>query len=101
MSPNLIDSMIEITAGAIGGNIVGEAMKDTNLGVVGNTLVGAIGGYAGVLGFSALFPAILDPRAGSIGLLVVQWLMGGVSGAIFTALVSLIKICVMRIVARR
>ena len=89
MSPTLIDSMIEITAGAIGGNAVGEAMKAANLGFAGNTLVGAVGGYVSVLGLTALFPTILSPRGGSIGLLVSQWLMGGVGGAILTVLVSL------------
>ena len=47
MSGPLINLIIQIVAGAIGGNAAGAALKDLNLGTRGNTIAGAIGGVAG------------------------------------------------------
>ena len=47
MSATLINLIIQIVAGALGGNGVGNALKDLNLGPLGNTIAGAIGGVAG------------------------------------------------------
>ena len=96
MSTTLFDSMIEITAGAIGGNFVGEAMRDASLGVFGNTLAGAIGGYGSVFLLAQLSPTIPISAGESIGSILGQWLIGGLGGAILTALV-----CVIRVLTRR
>ena len=47
MSEALINIIVQIVAGAIGGNGAGAALKDVNLGTLGNTIAGAIGGVAG------------------------------------------------------
>ena len=57
MSGPLINLIIQIVAGAIGGNAAGAALKDLNLGTRGNTIAGAIGGVAGGQILSALNPA--------------------------------------------
>jgi hypothetical protein len=44
MSGVLINLIIQIVAGAIGGNVAGGASKDLSLGTAGNTIAGAIGG---------------------------------------------------------
>jgi hypothetical protein len=44
MSGMLINLIIQIVAGAIGGNVAGAASKDMSLGTVGNSIAGAIGG---------------------------------------------------------
>jgi uncharacterized membrane protein YeaQ/YmgE (transglycosylase-associated protein family) len=92
MSGPLINLIIQIVAGAIGGNAAGAALKDLNLGTRGNTIVGAIGGVAGGQLLSALNPAL----AGAAGMidfsaLLSQAVAGGISGAILAAVVGFIK----------
>ena len=44
---DMVSLLISLVSGAVGGNIVGAAMKDRSLGGVGNTIAGLIGGGAG------------------------------------------------------
>jgi uncharacterized membrane protein YeaQ/YmgE (transglycosylase-associated protein family) len=44
MSATIINLIIQIIAGAVGGNAVGAASKDIDLGTVGNTIAGVVGG---------------------------------------------------------
>jgi uncharacterized membrane protein YeaQ/YmgE (transglycosylase-associated protein family) len=44
---DLINLIITLASGAIGGNIAGAASKDNSLGTLGNSVAGAIGGGAG------------------------------------------------------
>ena len=44
MSGMLINLIIQVVAGAIGGNAAGAASQDVSLGTAGNTILGAIGG---------------------------------------------------------
>lgn len=45
MSATIINLIIQIIAGAVGGNAsVGAASKDINRGTLGNTIAGAVGG---------------------------------------------------------
>ena len=43
MSGMLINLIIQIVSGAIGGNVAGGAAKNIDLGTLGNTIAGAIG----------------------------------------------------------
>ena len=43
MSGVLINLIIQIVAGAIGGNVAGGTSKDLSLGTAGNTIAGAVG----------------------------------------------------------
>ena len=43
----VIGLIIQLISGAIGGNIAGAAMKQYNLGTVGNSIAGLIGGGVG------------------------------------------------------
>lgn len=40
----LINLVIQLISGVVGGNAVGAALKDYNLGSLGNTIAGALGG---------------------------------------------------------
>ena len=60
--PSLINLIIQLIAGAVGGNAAGAAMKNIDLDTLGNTIAGAIGGAG-----------------------------GGVAGAVVTAVVGLLK----------
>jgi hypothetical protein len=92
MSATLINLIIQLIAGAVGGNAVGAAMKNVDLGALGNSIAGAIGGAGGGTLLTALLP-MLQGAAGSvdIGQLLGQAVGGGVAGAILTAIVGLIK----------
>ena len=43
----IVNLIIQLIAGVVGGNAAGAALKDYNLGNLGNTIAGAIGGVAG------------------------------------------------------
>jgi hypothetical protein len=92
MSATLINLIIQLIAGAVGGNAVGAGLKNFDLGTIGNTIAGALGGAGGGTLLTALLP-ILQGAAGGvdIGQLLGQAVGGGVAGAVVTAIVGLIK----------
>ena len=86
--------LINLVTGAIGGNAAGKASSSFDLGTLGNTIAGLVGG--GALGqlVTLLLPAITAAAQSgnfSIGSIVSQAIAGGAGGAILTALVGLIK----------
>lgn len=90
MSSTVINLIIQLIAGAIGGNAAGAGMKNMSLGGAGNTIVGAIGG----LGGGQLLQLILQLGAGgalNFQDIVGQVIGGGVGGAVLTAIVGAIK----------
>jgi uncharacterized membrane protein YeaQ/YmgE (transglycosylase-associated protein family) len=92
MSGTLIDLIIQIIAGVIGGHAAGAAIKDCTFGAIGNTIAGAIGGIAGVQLLQQLVP-VLANAAGKvdIGALLVQIIGGVAGGAILTVLAGVTK----------
>jgi hypothetical protein len=92
MSGMLINLIIQAIAGAIGGNAVGAASSDMNLGTIGNTIAGAIGGGAGGQLLAAFIPLLAQTASTTdIGALAGQVAGGGVAGALLTGVVGLIK----------
>ncbi len=97
----IIGLIIELIAGAIGGNAAGAAAKNFSLGTAGNSIAGAIGGLVlgqilGALGIGEPSMAVAEgaaPAAGGldIGALLSQVIGGGVGGAVLTFIVGLIK----------
>ncbi len=86
--------LINLVAGAIGGNAAGKTSPSFDIGTLGNTIAGAVGG--GVLGqiVTALLPAITAAaQTGnlSIGGIITQVVSGGVGGAVLTAIIGAIK----------
>ena len=63
MPTTLINLIIQIVAGAIGGNAAGAALKDVSLGATGNTIAGAIGGGVGGQILTALLPMLANAPA--------------------------------------
>ena len=47
MSATLINLIVQLIAGAVGGNAIGAGMKNVDLGTLGNTIAGALGGAGG------------------------------------------------------
>lgn len=92
MSPTVINLIVQIIAGAIGGTAVGQALKNLTAGPLGNIIIGAIGGGVGGQILQALIPALQSaaPTA-DIGTIVGNAVGGGAAGAILTAIVGAVK----------
>ncbi len=75
--------------GAVGGNVAGAASKELNLGALGNTLSGAIGGGVGGQILTALVPMLAGAGTNfDVGAIIGQVAGGGIAGAILTAVVG-------------
>jgi uncharacterized membrane protein YeaQ/YmgE (transglycosylase-associated protein family) len=86
--------LINLVAGALGGNAAGKASPKFDLGTLGNTIAGLVGG--GVLGqiVVLLIPAVTAAAQSgnlSIGGIVTQVISGGAGGALLTAIIGAIK----------
>ena len=83
----IMELIIQLIAGAVGGNAVGAAGKNVSLGTAGNSIVGALGG----LGGSQLL-GLLGTATASTGGIDIMGLLGSAGGgAILTAIIGLIK----------
>ena len=60
----IVNLIIQLIAGVVGGNAAGAALKDYNLGNLGNTIAGAIGGVGGGQLLQAIIPAIASASTG-------------------------------------
>ena len=87
MSETLINLVLQIVAGAVCGNGAGNALKDYNLGTLGNTIAGAIGG----LGGGQILQALAGAGGVDLGSVVGQLVGGGVGGAVLTIIAGLVK----------
>ena len=97
---DIVNLLISLVSGAVGGNIAGAAMKDKSLGGLGNSIAGIVGGGVGgwllsamgVLGKAA--PAVAGAAAAGgmdIGSLIGNIAGSGVGGAIVMLIVGFIK----------
>jgi hypothetical protein len=93
MSGAIVNLIIQLVAGAIGGNGAGSALKNYSLGGLGNTIAGAIGGVGGGQALQALIPALAGATGGGLdpGSIIGQVVGGGASGAILTIIIGLVK----------
>ena len=87
---NILNLVISLVSGAIGGNVAGAAMKQNSLGTVGNSIAGILGGGAGAAILQALGVATTT-GATDIGSILANVVGGGVGGAILMAIVGMIR----------
>ena len=91
----IVGLIIQLISGAVGGNIAGAALKRYNLGTLGNSIAGVIGGGVGAQIIGALLGGGTgaEAAAGSldIGSIISQIVSGGVGGGILMVIVGLIK----------
>jgi len=92
----IIGLIIQLISGAVGGNIAGSALKQYNLGTLGNSIAGVIGGGVGAQIIGALVGGGTGAEAAGaggldIGSIIGQIVSGGVGGGILMVIVGLIK----------
>jgi len=82
--------LMNLVAGALGGNAVGKASPSFDLGTLGNTISGLVGG--GVLGqiITHLLPSLMSGKLDA-GTISTQLIGGGAGGALLTAIVGAVK----------
>jgi hypothetical protein len=93
MSGTIVNLIIQLIAGAVGGNAAGSALKDYSLGGLGNTVAGAVGGVGLGQVLQALLPMLAGAAGGEfdVGAVIGQLVGGGAGGAILTVVVGLVK----------
>ena len=89
-----ISLLMPFFSGAAGGNLIGGILKNFNLGSVGNSLAGLVGGGVGslvlgnLLGMPMPAPGGVDPDGAA---LLGQILGGGAGGGLMTIVVAALK----------
>jgi uncharacterized membrane protein YeaQ/YmgE (transglycosylase-associated protein family) len=86
--------IVNLIAGAAGGNAAGSLMKENSLGTLWNSVAGVVGGGLGGAILQGLAPSIGTIAQGGsldIGALIGQIAGGGVGGGVLMVVVSLIK----------
>lgn len=93
---DIINLLISLVSGAIGGNVAGAAMPDKSLGALGNSLSGILGGGIGGYILQVLGVLASTAQAGGntgldIGSILANVGSSGVGGAILMVIIGLIK----------
>lgn len=91
MSSSVVSLIVQIIAGAIGSNTAALVLRELNLGVLRNTIVGAIGGGIGGQILVTLAPMLATSSGVDIDALASQAVGCGIAGAVVVAIVALIK----------
>lgn len=97
----IVPILVQLIAGGVGGNVIGQIAKSLSLGPAGNSIVGAVGGLAGtwLAGMIPGLDGLVGTAAGAagaaggldLGALAGQGATGLVGGGILTAIAGLIK----------
>jgi uncharacterized membrane protein YeaQ/YmgE (transglycosylase-associated protein family) len=92
---NVMGIVTDLIAGGVGGNIAAAVLKKLDLGPVGNTIAGIVGGVGGGQLLSMLMSGGAAAASGGGGMDMSSILGnvagGGVGGAIVMAIVGAIK----------
>jgi hypothetical protein len=93
VSATIINIILQLIAGSIGGNAAGASLKNLSLGTAGNTIAGALGGLGGGQLLDLLIPTLQGATGGGadLGSVIGQLVGGGAGGAILTAIIGAIK----------
>ena len=90
---SILNLVISLISGAVGGNVAGAAMKEKSLGTAGNSIAGILGG--GIGGAILQLLGIGGGEAAGSALDLTQILSnvasGGVGGAVLLVIVSLLR----------
>jgi uncharacterized membrane protein YeaQ/YmgE (transglycosylase-associated protein family) len=87
---DIINLIVNLISGAIGGNLAAAFLKDQSLGTLGNSVAGILGGGIGAAILQAL-GAFTGAGGLDVGSLIASILSGVVGGAIVMAIIGLIR----------
>ena len=87
----MLDIIIGLISGAVGGNVAGAAMKENSLGTIGNSIAGIVGGGAVTGILQALGIGVAEGGGADLQSIIGSVAGGGVGGAVVMAVVGLIK----------
>jgi len=101
---DIVNLIISLLSGVAGGNVAGAAMKEKDMGALGNTIAGLLGGGAGgyllqamdILHKSGVADAVGNTVGAAstgmdIGTILANIGTSGVGGAVLTVVAGLIK----------
>jgi hypothetical protein len=96
MSVAVINLIIQLLSGAAGGNIAGSLLKQWNLGPLGNSIAGIVGGGIGGQILSMILGGAGGMATGSaagldIGSIITQIIGGGVGGGLLMAIIGIVR----------
>ena len=92
MSSGTLNLIIQLVAGAVGGIVAGNAMKQFDLGTFGNSIAGIVGGgIGGQLLSMALGSGAAAGGGMDVGSIVAQIAGGGVGGGALIVIIGLIR----------
>lgn len=93
MSPAIVNLIVQIIAGAVGGNAAGKINRSFDLGALVNSIVGAVGGVGGGWLISTLAPALAAAEGAGIDVAAIatQAVGGGAAGLVLTAIIGAIR----------
>lgn len=93
MSGGIVGIIIQLIAGAAGGNIVGSLAKQLDMGPIWNSVAGIVGGGIGGQILGAVLGGGDATASGGvdIGSIIQQVLVGGVGGGVLMAIVGAVK----------
>jgi hypothetical protein len=89
--------IISLISGAAGGNVVGRLLKNLDLGLLGNSIAGILGGGVGTWLIGAMSGGAVDAAGGAaaagldIGSIIQSVASGGVGGGVLMAIVGIVK----------
>jgi uncharacterized membrane protein YeaQ/YmgE (transglycosylase-associated protein family) len=86
--------VIQLSAGGICANIAAELLRKYDLGAMGNTLAGIVGGTIGgqIVGALVGGAAVGAPGGGlDIGSIVAQFVCGGLGGSVLLVIIGLVR----------
>jgi len=86
----MVNIIIQLISGAVGGNGAGALLKKLSLGTIGNTIAGILGGGLGgqLLGLLGMAPAA---GGGDLNGIIASVLSGGVGGGALMGIIGAIK----------
>lgn len=86
----MVDLIVQLVSGAVGGNVAGAVMKKFSLGTIGNSIVGILGGGLGGQILSWVGIGVTQ-GGGSMSGILGSLAAGGVGGGGLMAVVGIIK----------
>ena len=86
--------IVQLVSGAVGGNLAGRLLKQYDLGTLGNSVAGILGGGVGGQLLSILVPALGAAAAGgglNLSAILGQVVGGGIGGSVLLVVVGIIR----------